>query len=179
MKTQGYRRLLGALSLLGATLLSIGMFLPWIIRVDYFPHANCLNGPNCPPPAIDTRSLFEFLVGTMTLASLSWWSSVAVGLGPLLLVIFLQIVIGFSGLRGRGSWGLFALGLISAVIVLTLSLAVARFYYCLFFCGTGLFTVPGYRIFASGFWLLLAGFIIAIACDLLFLLLSRRHTDSA
>lgn len=179
MKPQLHRRVLGALSLLGATLLSIGLFLPWIIRVNYFAHAHCPNGPNCPPPMIDTRSLFELIVGTVTPTSLSWWSAVAVGLGPMLLVIFLQIVIGFCGLRGRGSWGLFALGLISAVVVLTLSLLGARIYYCLFYCGTGLFTLPGYRILASGFWLLLAGFIIAITCDLLLLLLGRRHRGSA
>lgn len=179
MKLQLYQRLLGALSFLGATLLSIGLFLPWIIRVNYLAHAHCPNGPNCPPPMIDTRSLFELLVGTATPTSLSWWSAVAVGLGPLLLVIFLQIAIGFGGLRGRGSRGLLALGLISAVVVLALSLLSARFYYCLFYCGMGLFTAPGYRILASGFWLLLAGFIMAIACDLLFLLLGRRHRGSA
>lgn len=179
MKLQMYRRLLGALSLLGATLLSIGLFLPWIIRVNYLPHAHCPNGPNCPPPMRDTRSLFELLVGTVAPTSLSWWSAVAVGLGPMLLVIFFQIAIGVFGLHGRRSWVLFALGLISAVVVLTLNLLVARFYYCLFYCGTGMFTAPGYRILASGFWLLLAGFIIVIMCDLLFLLIGRRHRGSA
>ncbi len=172
------RRLIGVLSLLGVALLITGLFLPWIIRIDYLAHAHCPNGPGCPPPTTDSRSLWELLVGDVTLSSPSWWLSVAVSLGPLLLVILLQLAIALAGLRGRGTRVLFALGLICALVVLVLYLLAARVFYCLFYCGTGLYVAPGVRILAPGFWLLLGGFLISLGSDLVLLLLVGHRTGS-
>lgn len=173
------RRLVGVLSLLGIALLVIGLFLPWIIRIDYLAHAHCPNGLGCPPPTTDSRSLWDLLVGDGTVSAFSWWLSVAMSFGPLLLVFLLQFVIALVGLRGRGTRILFALGLICALVVLVLYLLAARVFYCLFYCGTGLYVAPGVRILAPGFWLLLGGFLLSMGSDLVLLLLVGRRTSSA
>jgi hypothetical protein len=160
-------------------LLIIGLFLPWIIRIDYLAHAHCPNGPGCPPPTTDSRSLWELLVGDGTPSAVSWWLSVAVSVGPLLLVLLLQCVIALVGLRGRGPGVLFALGLICTLVVLALYLLAARVFYCLFHCGTGLYVAPGVRLLAPGFWLMLGGFLLAMGSDLAFLLLVGRRTGGA
>ena len=171
MTRQGIRRAAGTLSLAGMALLVVGLFLPWIIRIDYLAHAHCPNGPGCPPPTRDAYSLWQWLTANFALSVPSSWLALGETIGPLLLVLLLQLGIGLAALRGRGSRLLCALGLLFALGLGTFYLLLARVFYCLFYCGTGLFTAPGVRILAPGFWLLLAGFIGAVVSDLALLIM--------
>jgi hypothetical protein len=154
------------------------LFLPWIIKINYLAHAHCPNGPGCPPPTVDTRSLWALIVdGATPLPSLCL--GVVVGLGPLLIVVLLQVAIGLGGLRGRGTRTLFTQGLISALVACAWYLLVARVYYCFFYCGTGLYVAPGVRILAPSFWLMASGFLISVGDDLALLLLAGRRGGSA
>ncbi|HEX9035495.1 MAG TPA: hypothetical protein VF808_00725 [Ktedonobacterales bacterium] len=164
------RRVLGALCLIGIALLVSGLFPPWIIRINYLSNAHCPHSPTCPPPLIDTRSLWQGVIGDPpTPASLSWWLNASMILGPLLLIVALQLAIGLAALSGHRSAVLITVGMGWGLVILPLYLLMSRIYYCLFamVCGaTGPWATPGDRILAPGFWLLLGGILIAIGCDL-------------
>jgi hypothetical protein len=173
------RRGLGALSLVGMALIVVGLFLPWIVRINYLAHAHCPNGPGCPPPSTDAYSLWQLLIGNFALSAPTSWLALGETLGAVLLVLLFQAGIGLAALRGRGTRLLFAFGLVCALAVGVFHLLAARIFYCLFYCGGGLFTAPGVRMLGTGFWLLVAGFAVAAVGDLALLVLGGGPRPAA
>ena len=175
------RRVFGVLTLLGSALLLIGLFLPWIIKIDYLPHAGCPSDSKCPAPTTINSSFWQVFLGSVNLASPNWWLTVAIGPGFLLLLILLQGMIALSALRARGARVLFVVGILTALMALIFNLLTAWIDYCLFFCSPGfvppgvfhtapgLFGGVGIRFLASGFWLLLSGFFVIIGSNLVLL----------
>ena len=164
-----FPRLVSALCLAGITLLIVGLFPPWIIKITYYTGAFC-SGGSCPKPTIYSRSLWELLVVDASPFTPGWWLAASLTLVPLLLVLVLQGEIARTGLIGRGSRRLVAFGLICAVVVTAYYLYGSWAYYCLFYAGCaatpGPWAAPGERILAPGFWLMLTGFLIAIGSDI-------------
>ena len=197
MSKRPFTRLLRVSGLLGAALVIVGYFLPFVIRTDYSapgPYPACA----VHPPVLSTRSsLWEMTVNAVRYST-TWWDILGVGI-VFALPALLVLAAALAGLRNARGRTIFALGLASAVVELLFIVGAANFLlyfrlHVIFMLPTKLLMSirpypvlqtfhplagrcpPGpsdVHMFGAGFWLLVSGYLVSLVSNLIHLLRPR------
>ncbi len=152
--------LVRAFGLLGLALLGVGLFLPFITTIDYF----------------DVTKPYTYVLSFG--GSFGFYTALFL-IGPVALVALTQFIPVSAGPHEVRRRVFFILSLILAILTLLFFLLVTRVFYCLFYCAPpGPWTLKGVRMIEPGFWVMLAGYLIAIVSSLLSLRLRSRAMTS-